>query len=136
MERKRAQSALDESISKGWNSLKSDYPDVLADPDALTFADIQVKKLREANPSWLPEKVITEAGKVTREKLKLSGPATNNGADSRNTTDLTGDRLARKSNIRPLPQSGGRRFVREEKAPLDMSPEAKIARMREGRALA
>jgi hypothetical protein len=134
VERKAAQAALDGSVKAGWSHLLENYPDVVGDEDAIAFADIQVKKVKAANPDWAPAQVIIEAGRLTREKLKLSGPATP-GAGKVTSTDLTAQRMERKASIKPLPNAAARRHEKKPAPELDMSPSAKIARMRASRAL-
>lgn len=135
VERKAAQDAHNSSINDGWETLKRDYSDVVGDEDFLAFADIQVKKLGEANPDWTPKQVIVEAGRVTREKLKLSGTATPGAVTTTTTSNITGERKQRKSSIRPLPTVSGKRQELKAPAQKDMSPQAKIDRMRAGRVL-
>lgn len=132
LEQRQAQKAHEKSVSDGWTEFKKEYTDVLDDPDALAFADIQVKNLRTRNPEWTPDKIIMEAGKITRERLGLGGgrqqPST--GGDG---SDARAEREARKANLKPIPKSGSMRHKPSEKPVVDYSPAAKIERMRAGR---
>ena len=135
VERRAAQAAMKKSVDDGWSHLQEHYREIVSDRDAIAFADIQVKRVKEEHPEWAPKDVIIEAAKRTREKLKLSGSATSGADKSRITTDLTAQRQQRKANIKPLPNASSQRHERKAPEPLDMSPEAKISRMRASRAL-
>lgn len=121
------------SVNKGWQEFQGQYQDVLADPDAMAFADIQIKKLRNADPSKLPEDILLEAGQITRDRLRLSGGDEAPADNGEPVVDITAERKARKANLKPIPKAGGSKNKRTEVPKVDMSPEAKIARMRQAR---
>lgn len=123
------------SINSGWEKFQAEYSDVLADPDAQAFADIQIKKLRESGEYDSPEAIILKAGEITRKRLGLSGGTAPAEGDEP-AVDHRAERKARKANLKPIPRSGTTKHKVQEAPALDMSPEAKVARMRAARRLA
>jgi len=123
------------SVNKGWEAFQADYQDVLADPDAMAFADIQIIKLRKSDPDKSPEEILLTAGQITRDRLRLSGgdEAPADSGDNAEVVDLRAERVARKAHLKPIPKTGGSKNKRQEAPKIDMSPEAKIARMRQSR---
>ena len=123
-----------ESVQAGWETFQSDYKDVMADPDALAFADIQVKNIRAAEPELSPKDVILKAGQITREKLHLSGGDYAQEA-GKTPDELKAARMERKSKLKPMPKVGGKPRPASVEPEVDNSAEGKIARMRQARAL-
>jgi hypothetical protein len=117
-----------ESVEEGWSTFKRDYSDIVADEGLLAYADTQVKRLRQEKPELSPAQVILEAGRITREKLGLGKVPAPPSADR-------ADRMERKANLKPIQRASGARAPSAEKPKVDMSPAAKIARLRAGRAV-
>lgn len=136
VEARASQRNHEESVQDGWKQFQADYSDVIADQDALAFADIQVKNIRAAEPELSPKEVILKAGQITRERLHLSGVngSQDQGQDAE-PDELRADRKSRKANLKPMPRVGGKPRPLSKEPQLDTSPEAKIARMRKARAV-
>jgi hypothetical protein len=115
-----------EYVDKGWDQFKKDYADVATDPKKLAYADAVLKEVYAEHPDWTPDKVILEAGRMTAEDFKPT-PTTDSHRDE--------VRLDRKANLKPVPSSGSARKQSDRAPQVDMSPAAKIARMRTNRAL-
>lgn len=116
------------SVERGWETFKADYSDIVADEGLLAYADTQVKRLRQEQPELEPAEVILEAGKITRERLGL-------GRTPSATSSDKADRMERKANLTPIPRASGARAPATDKPKVDMSPAAKIARLRASRAV-
>lgn len=132
VERTQQQREQVSSMEEGWTKFKTDYPEIVGHDGRLAYADSIVKRLRVEKPNLKPGEVILEAGRIAAEELGIKKPeaappvVTQPGS----TRD---ERMERKSKIRPLPQASGARHERKEAPQMDMSPSAKIARLRQSR---
>jgi hypothetical protein len=122
LEEKRRQ----ESQVQGWNKFQAEYPDIASTPEYLAAADVIVGRLASDNPDWMPEQVYLEAGRLASEKLNLGG---------RKPEKTDDKRMERKSQLKPVPRAGSATHKPATEPQVDMSPAAKIARMRTSRAL-
>jgi hypothetical protein len=117
-----------ESVQKGMGSFKKDYAHIVADPAKLAYADARLKEITQTEPDLSPEEAILKAGKMAAEVWPDDTPGKRGS-----TTDA--ERTQRKANLKPVPNAGSRQSRSDKKPDVDMSPAAKIARMRSGRAL-
>lgn len=121
-----------ESVQRGWDSFRKDYAEIASNEENLAIADVFLKRVRQEHPDWTPEQQIMETGKRTAERLGLkSASSSSEQAPVANPTD---ERAQRKSKLQPIPKAGGR-IAKPQKEKIDMSPEAKIRRMRAARAV-
>lgn len=133
VERRQAHNAHSQSVQSGWIEFQQSYADVLADEDAIAFADIQIKRIESRNPGMAPRDVILEAGRITRERLKLGGGTQQALQTSGTGKEVRAEREERKANLRPIPKGNSTRNVPVKAPAVDYSPAAKIERMRTGR---
>jgi len=122
-----------QSMKDGWAQFQEKFSDIASNPARLAYADVHLKEVRANHPDWEPAKQILEAGKRTAEELGLGQPA---GRDQVSGGTGRDERMERKRNLKPLPKPGGASSARQERPRIDMSPAAKIARLRAGRAIA
>jgi len=90
-------------------------------------SDVVLKEVQTEHPDWDVGDLYMETGKRTRAKLaldKLKRPAPRADAE----------RMERKANLKPVPRAGNAAAVQPAKPQIDMSPTAKIERMRQARA--
>ena len=131
----QAREAHDKSVKDAWAAFKQDYSALLSDDGAMAYADAQIKKLRAENPGMPHKDLFLTAGKLTAERLGLSGER-KPSADTKAAADAArAERLERKGKITPLPGAVGKRNTGKPKVDVDHSPAAKIARMRQARVL-
>lgn len=122
----QAQERHRESVLSAWDKFQTEYADIADDDGLLAYADTQIKRLRAENPDRKPEVLFMEAGRLTRERLGLSKPQPQQSGDR-------AERKERKANLKPIPKASGARAPSKAEPKVDMSPQAKIARMRAGR---
>lgn len=122
----QAQERYRESVLTAWDKFQTEYSDIADDDGLLAYADTQIKRLRAENPDGKPEDLFMEAGRLTRERLGLSKPQPQPSGDR-------AGRMERKANLKPIPKASGARAPSKAEPKVDMSPQAKIARMRAGR---
>lgn len=122
----QAQERHRESVLSAWDKFQTEYADIADDDGLLAYADTQIKRLRAENPDEKPEVLFMEAGRLTRERLGLSKPQPQPSGDR-------AERKERKANLKPIPKASGARAPSKAEPKVDMSPQAKIARMRAGR---
>ena len=122
------------SAQRGWTKFATDYSAIADDDANLAYADAILKQVKNENPDWEPEQVILETGRLAAERLGLAGKK---GQDAPVRTDAssTAERRERKANLTPVPKATTTAHRPEPKPQLDMSPAAKIARLRAGRAV-
>lgn len=121
-----AQERHRESVQSAWDKFQSEYAEIVNDDGLIAYADTQIKRLREENPGGDPEFIMMEAGRLTREKLGLSSQKPQPSGDR-------AERMERKANLKPIPKASGARAPSKAEPKVDMSPAAKIARMRASR---
>ena len=112
------------ALEDGLNRFTQDYPEIASDPDLFALADKRTTGIAEANPTWTPAQVMSEAGKQIREKFGTKAPA---------REDAPNNRQQRKQNLVPMPQP---RVARPAPAPAtqeDNSPQAMMAEIRKSR---
>lgn len=124
-----------ESVQKGWDSFREQYPQIVNDPENLEIADVVLKRVRQENPGLTPAEQIAMTGERVAKRLKLQSVPAAEKEQASNPTDGRAVREQRKSNLQPIPKAGGRVHKADEGKKVDMSPEAKIRRMRASRAV-
>lgn len=122
----QAQERHRESVQSAWDKFQTEYSDIANDDGLIAYADTQIKRLRAENPNGDPEFIMLEAGRLTREKLGLGKP-------TQQPSDDRAARMERKANLKPIPKASGARAPSKAEPKVDMSPAAKIARMRASR---
>ena len=116
---------------KGWNKFSSaeEYQGVVNDPGLLAYADVQLAAVR-ADPEYRdasPYDQYKRAGDLTLEAF---------GNEPKEIKPkLNSDRKGRKEKLKPIPKGKGDVIRKAVEEPvIDMSPSAKIQRMRQSRA--
>lgn len=122
----QAQERHRESVQSAWDKFQTEYSDIANDDGLIAYADTQIKRLRAESPNGDPEFIMMEAGRLTRERLGLSKPQPQPSGDR-------AERMERKANLKPIPKASGARAPSKAEPKVDMSPAAKIARMRASR---
>lgn len=108
------------------------YPDLVGNDANLAYTDALVKQVEAEKPYLTFKEKILEAGRRASEALGAGQPATTE-APSNDTRETRRQRKA--ANVKPLPKAQGSAVNKTRQAPqVDMSPQAKIARMRAQRA--
>jgi hypothetical protein len=119
-----------ESVQTGFNKLQEQYPELFSDKKRLSYADAVIQDVQERytleGREATAEEIILEAGRIAYEDLRLDKPP---------APQTDAERTARKANLKPVPRAGTERSKQSKPATVDMSPAAKIARLRQGRAL-
>lgn len=121
------------SARRGWERFEKDYAEIASDDRYLAFADANLKIVRAENPDWEPEKVILETGRRTAEDLGISKKQVKEDQPSKSSQSA--DRMARKAKLKSVPSTGSGAKAEDRAPVIDMSPKAKIARLRAGRAV-
>lgn len=129
------QERLTADMTKGWQDLVKEYPDLQTDEVLFSMVDRRTEDLAADHPDWSPSKVMMEA---TREVASRMGIQPKSAGKKPTPTPASAPaastRTARKENLVPVPrsQAGVRTPVNKEK-PIDMSAEAVARRMQESR---
>lgn len=121
------------SVNRGWDRLNAEYPEIVQDDVYLTAADAMLKIVRAENPEWEPEQVILETGRRAAEKFGLTKKAAQDAPPA--SSSQSAERKERKAQLKPIPKGGTTANRPKQEPQLDMSPEAKIARLRATRAV-
>lgn len=122
------------SVQDGWQTLQREFPEVAASRRHLAYADEVVKEIVNdpENAGLSPREIILKAAEETARAFNLRPQEKDQGASS---TDAVREREARKAQLKPIPSAGNRTKPSDKKPQVDMSSAAKIARMRQSRAL-
>lgn len=134
----RARQSIEEerqtaSVNRGWERLQQDFPALVNDDANLAYADAILKSVRAENPQWEPEQVILETGRRASEKLGLSKKAAQDERPAQSSQTVS--RMERKAQLKPIPKGSTTAHKPKQEPQMDMSPAAKIARLRAGRAV-
>jgi hypothetical protein len=98
-ERERTQDALD-----GLEQFKTDYPEIMADPNLYNMADNMTDMIEAEHPDWLPSQLMLEAGKRTRNWLaQQKGEAPSGGPAPQPSAENDPSRQERKDNLVRIP---------------------------------
>ena len=124
--RQAAEDSRKQSLVDAFAEFSTEFPDIVGDQALYKMADRETDVIAAANPTWTPNQVMQEAGKVVRQR-------TAKGVED---TDKGGDRLKHKANLQPIPQlrSGAVKTVPDADAEVNTSPKSVIDQMREARA--
>lgn len=128
VEQKHRQARVVEDTKSGFERFQTEFKDIADDPELFDMADHKSDAISKEHPDWTPSQVMTEAGLQTRKLVaKLRGTQVVE-------PPVQNDRQARKSNLKPLPQtrsarSGATQPVREP------TPQEEFAALRRARGL-
>ena len=111
----------DQAIANDYNTFKSEYPDIINDPDAYAFADMVSDKVVAEHPEWTPLEVLREAGNRTR--------AFRNIQDAPSPETSRPEAQAAKSRLTRVPQSGGAAESVGTEPPKRKTPEQIVTEM-------
>ena len=132
-------------VQKGYTDFKTNYPDIMGDPQLYKMADDMTEQLERDNPDWTIAQVMDEAGKRTRTWVKgLRGETQDTGEpisdDLKDQNSLVPDhttetRLERKSGLVRIPTSAGAAQHHEPEAASEdeQSPSEALAELRASR---
>lgn len=129
------QERVQDSVHEGWKGFQEKYRDIAEHPKRLAYADATLKAIIQEQPHLSPKEAILEAGRITAEELGMQ-PAESGGESEPLAGEATAERQERKANLKPIPRRGSSQHQPRKEPALDMSPQAKIARMRAGRVTA
>lgn len=121
-EERRKQDQID-----GWNAFESEYGDIAGSDRLMAYADVVLKEVQAEKPEASISELYMETGKRTREQL---------GLNKQPVPRADANRENRKANLKPVPKAGSTVDKPKPTPQVDMSAAAKIARMRQSRALA
>lgn len=116
-----------EDLANSYTKFEEEFSDIANDPVLLAAADVVLKDVQTEHPDWDVGDLYMEAGKRTRAKLALDKPG-------RPAPRADAERRQRKANLKPVPRAGNAAAVQPAEPQLDMSPSAKIERLRQSRA--
>lgn len=126
-EAKKQQDAWDKSAQEGRATFEKDFKELANSPELFAVVNAKTSEFmtrqKQGDPDYInltPSQMIQKAAEETQSWIK-----------PQETT-----RDERKANLKPVPQTKDEAFKKPKKAEVDMSAKAKIARMRQGRAVA
>jgi hypothetical protein len=119
-----------EAVQTGWKKFQQEYPEIVTHKGKLAYADTVIHEVnqewQEEGKTFTADELILEAGRRTAEAF---------GTPSQPAPRTDAERVSRKANLKPVPRAGSAVARPTAKPQLDMSPAAKIARLRQSRAV-